>query len=154
MSNSNLITKVIISPDPDTYVRYIEEEKAVGIDYEQIEKKYYFAFNDNSTVPNPINQQSTISYAKLECIFVHPSYITPSRRDKMTENEELRLRILGSQMIIEAGYSLKIPWFTIATCQSIFQRFYVRYSFPLFSNSLDVPFLTMISKISLWRPYS
>lgn len=45
----------------------------------------------------------------------------------MTRDEELKLRILGAEMILEAGYSLKVPWFAISTSQAIFHRFYLRY---------------------------
>lgn len=126
MSNSNLIPSVLTSPDPETFQKYLEEEKAHGIDYQVLEKSYYFPFEDPNSVTSLTTQQNLPSYHKTENIFIHPSYITPSQKTKMTPTEELHLRIIGAEMIKEAGYSLRLPWYSILTGQNLFQRFFTR----------------------------
>ena len=46
----------------------------------------------------------------------------------MTYEEEFKIRVMGAQLITEAGILLKIPWYTIITSQQIYHRFYYRYS--------------------------
>jgi len=112
--------------DPETMEKIIAEELTYGVDYRETEKKYYFVFDEENGVTNTQNDQPSNSYEKLECIYIRPGFLTPSQKEKMTETEELRLRILGAEMIQEAGYSLRLPWYAIATAQAIFHRFYFR----------------------------
>jgi hypothetical protein len=126
MSTSTLIPSVLTSPDPELLKKYLDEEKEYGIDYEQLEKTYYFKFEESETVTNSETQTKVPSFHKHENIFIHPSYITPSQKTQMTPTEEYNLRILGAQMIKEAGYSLRLPWYSILTGQNIFHRFYTR----------------------------
>jgi hypothetical protein len=118
----------ILNPfsDPETMNAIIEEEKTYGIDWQQIERRFYFVFEEENPAINQFSEQPNISVERLECIFIRPGFVTPSQKEKITESEELRLRILGAELIMEAGYSLRLPWYAIATAQAIFHRFYFR----------------------------
>ncbi|QDZ21262.1 cyclin [Chloropicon primus] len=52
-----------------------------------------------------------------------------SRRDGVSREDEVMLRVYGSEIIQQAGQLLKLPQQACATAQVIFQRFYIKRSF-------------------------
>ncbi|KAF0982604.1 hypothetical protein FDP41_011534 [Naegleria fowleri] len=53
---------------------------------------------------------------------------TPSRKDQLSEEEEVNLQLYGCQLIQDAGILLELPQTTIAHGQIIFHRFYMKKS--------------------------
>jgi len=65
---------------------------------------------------------------KIDAIYLPYDFITPSQKHGIPAADELRLRNIAGEIITEAGYSLRLPWYATITAQAIFQRFYYRYS--------------------------
>jgi len=53
---------------------------------------------------------------------------TPSRKDHISEEEEINLQLYGCQLIQDAGILLELPQTTISHSQIIFHRFYTKKS--------------------------
>ena len=52
-----------------------------------------------------------------------------SRRDGVSSDDEVMLRVYGCEIIQQAGQLLRLPQQACATAQVIFQRFYIKRSF-------------------------
>lgn len=57
---------------------------------------------------------------------------SPSRIDGITDDDELRHRSFGAELIQEANILLKLPQVVAITAQNIFHRFYYRKSLKKF----------------------
>jgi hypothetical protein len=88
---------------------------------ESHDKEDHTGANGNALLNNNSNDN-------FDAIYLPPGSTTPSQSHSISPQDELRLRIAGAEMILQAGYSLKLPWYTIATGQALFQRFYYRYN--------------------------
>jgi len=78
------------------------------------------------TVTNEFTSSNNSSNDKLESSYISQSFITPSQHHGISQQDELRLRNLAAELIIEAGFSLKLPWYTVITAQSLFHRLFYR----------------------------
>ena len=63
---------------------------------------------------------------------------SPSRLDGITEEEENQHRILGCEMVQEAGILLRLPQVVMATGQNILHRFFYRLDLTNTHNYLQV----------------
>ncbi len=66
---------------------------------------------------------------KLESIYVPYHFPTPSRTQGLSLSDENKLRALAVELIIEAGFSLRLPWSAVITAQTLFHRFYYRFNY-------------------------
>jgi len=78
------------------------------------------------TVTNEFTSSNNSSNDKLESSYISQRFITPSQHNSMSLQDELRLRNISAELITETGFSLKLPWYTVITAQSLFHRFYYR----------------------------
>lgn len=143
--SQNFINLTLTSLDEPTFTKTIAEEREYGVDYEKIEQQYHFApskksalhmeledlqaaiENDDHTVTNEFTSSNISSNDKLDAIYLPYDFITPSQTNAIPPADELRLRSIAGEIITEAGYSLRLPWYAVITAQALFQRFYYRY---------------------------
>jgi len=78
------------------------------------------------------DQKSSMSRKRGRFSFVVPAeYVddSESRRDGVSNDDEVMLRVYGCEIIQQAGQLLRLPQQACATAQVIFQRFYIKRSF-------------------------
>lgn len=130
--------------DETTFTKTITEEREYGVDYEKIEQQYHFVPSkksaldmeledlqaaiekDDHTVTNDFTSNNISSNDKLDAIYLPYDFITPSQTNAIPPADELRLRSIAGEIITEAGYSLRLPWYAVITAQALFHRFYYR----------------------------
>ncbi|KAJ5078717.1 hypothetical protein M0811_14742 [Anaeramoeba ignava] len=66
---------------------------------------------------------------------------TPSNKDGVSDEDERKIRVYGAILIRKIGLILKLPHYTIATAQTIFQRFYYTKSI----KRIEVKVISMAS---------